>query len=251
MNKYIIAFIGKAGSGKDTAASILDYLNNTPEQYQSYNDWHNNWKKVELDNIIHFAKNVKKIISLLYGIPMMYINKREYKDNKLFNLKNNKFVTEEIKEDLSEISINDLKKQHLKNCITEITLCNRIPVIKIRTMLQYFATDICRNLLDDKIWINSTLMNILNLNKDYNIIYVADCRFKNELNALKSLDDYKCISVKIIRTDNKYKVTEHESENCNYIDTDITLNLDSKISLEDFYNICVGLNKDINKLCNL
>jgi hypothetical protein len=95
---------------------------------------------------------------------------------------------------------------------------------KDRKFLQFIGTDWGRE-KDDNVWINLTLKKI---KKTQGYIYISDCRFVNEFNALKN-DDF--IIIKIVRnkidynregtgTRNHISETELDSipnENFNYI----------------------------------
>lgn len=89
---------------------------------------------------------------------------------------------------------------------------------KDRDILQFWGTNYRRNLCNENYWINKLLPKIENLMKDNNTEYIIipDTRFKNEVNAIRSLGGYY---VKIVRVDeqgNLYlhddKIHEHESE---------------------------------------
>ena len=52
-----------------------------------------------------------------------------------------------------------------------------------RWILQYWGTDVCRNHFHNDIWVASVEHKLLNSNED---IVITDCRFDNEVNAIKN-----------------------------------------------------------------
>jgi len=60
-----------------------------------------------------------------------------------------------------------------------------IPNLTPRWVLQQWGTDVARSSFHDDIWIASLEKKLTNINKN---IVITDCRFGNEINAIKSLD---------------------------------------------------------------
>ena len=67
---------------------------------------------------------------------------------------------------------------------------NRICCIQLRTLLQYFGTEVCRNNLSDMIWVDSTMTNAINIVKDKDFCIIPDVRHKIERNAIKNCSLY-------------------------------------------------------------
>lgn len=60
-----------------------------------------------------------------------------------------------------------------------------IPALTPRWVLQYWGTDVLRNHFHTDIWIASLEHRFLNMNQN---IVISDCRFPNEITAIKSLN---------------------------------------------------------------
>lgn len=61
---------------------------------------------------------------------------------------------------------------------------NRLGIdITPRWILQYWGTDVCRNHFHNDIWVASVEHKLLNSNED---IVITDCRFSNEVTAIKN-----------------------------------------------------------------
>lgn len=68
-----------------------------------------------------------------------------------------------------------------KNSLTNLVISNKFATA--REIMQYIGTDIFRNMKDD-IWVQATLNQIVK--DDPQIAIIADCRFPNEIEAIKS-----------------------------------------------------------------
>ena len=243
MNKKVIyAISGKANSGKDTIASIILYLSikgfaddiNFEEQYLEW--YYNRNKYKSLHNNLHFADNLKKSLALLFDIDKNVFDDRYKKDNFYLKLSDYELVDKkeliEGKELINEkdieelnnstIIINeDLEDMYMDDYIYHLNKLNYKNIyINIRTLMQYFGTNICRNIIDENIWIKSLLKKVNRLYDD--VICISDVRFKNEQEALLKLEEtnnYKIVTIKTIRPDNQNNGS-HESEridfDCNY-----------------------------------
>ena len=74
----IIGISGKAGSGKDTAAKMLEVLYANPDI--SYEDFSNRKYKNFADiQIVHFADILKETVQVLFGIGEWETNTQEGK----------------------------------------------------------------------------------------------------------------------------------------------------------------------------
>lgn len=245
MTNLIIGIAGTKGSGKDTVASMINYIFAKGITAANYRDWITNRTKMEYnyaDRIIHFADPLKDVLSIIYNIPRKHFDNHKYKDDYWYCINNHKFMNDDIIRDKNlykTIDITDLQNRNLNDYIKKE---NKFVYIKLRTLLQYFGTNICRNNLDENIWVNSAIEKIINKAKARNICIVPDVRFNNEAKAIKGCDEYPYgVVLKIIRGNNDN--CNHESENINFAcDYDI-INDSSLMSLfYKVYQICVELN---------
>lgn len=228
--KVIYSISGKANSGKDTIASIILYLSikgfaddiNFEEQYLEW--YYNRNKYKSLHNNLHFADNLKNILALLFDVDKIIFNDRYKKDNFYLRLSDYELINKSDAEESNNNTIitnEDLEDMDLMEYIYHLTKLNYNNIyINLRTLMQYFGTNICRNIIDENIWIKSLLKKI---NRLYdNVICISDVRFKNEQEALLKLEEtnnYKVVTIKTIRN-NSQNDDSHESEkinfNCNY-----------------------------------
>lgn len=71
-----------------------------------------------------------------------------------------------------------------------------MPKLTPRWVLQYWGTEVCRNGFHDDIWVASVEHKLLNTKDD---IVITDCRFANEINAIKNAGG---TTVRVIRGEN-------------------------------------------------
>ena len=124
----VIGISGLAGSGKDTAASLLRILKKHPEltDYEVI-QFHKNNVDINSDfRIKHFATNVKYMVSIITGIPMKDID-------------NNK-----------DTVVDDLLRPNGYACD-----------FNVRNLLQFVGTDLFRSQYDIDIWINILFKNYI------------------------------------------------------------------------------------------
>lgn len=191
----IIAFCGKKQSGKSSSAkficgnemmrlSIIDNLTvedsgdigtTLPDGKQITFDFDNKslesmsffservWPTVRK---FSFADKLKLAVHQIFGIsPELMYGTEEQKNSKTHMVLSDLFGLIDV------CTINTLRK----------TMKDNEP-LSIRQVLQFFGTNICRK-MDDKCWINGLLNDIAEYNSELSI--VDDCRFKNEVFALK------------------------------------------------------------------
>lgn len=186
-NKFIIAFTGKANAGKDTCGSIIHYINKVGISKAKYEEWKKLYDSNKLSNNFHFATNVKRCLSIIFGIEEKYFNDREYKDKKYYCIEEHRFINKDQLDTrkYEEISIEHLKDHTLKDSIHNLKCFDRKAVVTLRTLMQYFATEIGRNQIHDNIWIYSTIADInLYLNSYNKVATVTDLRFYGEAEAI-------------------------------------------------------------------
>ena len=235
-NKFIIAFTGKANAGKDTCGSIVNYISKVGVSKANYEEWRKLHNSGKLNNSFHFATNVKKCLSIMFGIDEKYFDDREYKDKKYYCIEEHRFINKNQLDNrkYEEITIEHLKEHTLKDSILNLKCFDRTAVVTLRTLMQYFATEIGRNQLIDNIWIYSTIADInLHLNSYNKIATVTDLRFYGEAEAIckQSCNTYL---VKVNRPD-KEESFNHISEQGGF-DVDYTIdNTSSLMAL--FYKV--------------
>ena len=204
----IMSVSGYAGSGKDTVARIIQYLdwvhNSEPTPTISFSnmlkqlengefasfDQYSTWKNVK------FAGKLKVIAGLLTGIPVKDFEKQSVKDSylgeewdyykvELYGNSPKNYADQKTiycdKESVEQYSNND----------DHIVTYNRM---KIREFLQRLGTDSIRDHLHLNAWVNS-LMCDYNTNSKW---VISDCRFLNEIEAVKKNNG---ITIRIYRTD--------------------------------------------------
>lgn len=148
----IIGISGRIGSGKDTLASIIQYLTHEYEIHgqivQTYEEFLNlkysqdafNWK------IKKFAGKLKQMVSLLTGIPVEDLEKQEVKDSILgeeWNYWEDK--TEYGQRWIYEGSRTDIKET--KDC--------KFLVMTVRKLLQLLGTEALRDVIHPNVHINA------------------------------------------------------------------------------------------------
>ena len=175
----LIGISGRAGSGKDLIASIIQYLiwKNKVEKGENINlhytfkDFTNskfggnrlsNWE------IKKFADKLKDIVCLLTGCTRADLEDREFKSNHKFRFENKWYGS-------------------------------------VREFLQYFGTDLIRKNLGDDIWVNATFadyqpiagtMDVRRSRETFPNWIISDVRFPNELKAIK---DRRGICIRVER----------------------------------------------------
>lgn len=235
-NKFIIAFTGKANAGKDTCGSIFNYISKVGVSKANYEEWKRLYNSGKFNNSFHFATNVKKCLSIMFGIEEKYFDNREYKDKKYYCIEEHRFIDKNALDTrkYEEVSIEYLKEHTLKDSIHNLGCFNKVAVVTLRTLMQYFATEIGRNQIHENIWIYSTISNVrAYLESSNKVAAITDLRFYGEAEAICKQD---CITY-IIRVNRlgKEESFNHISEQGNF-DVDYTIdNTSSLMAL--FYKV--------------
>ena len=173
---------GLKNVGKDTSANMLKYLLNTPSFlhfywiYKRFNFLGNfgKWK------VTSFAKPLKEVLSIILGVPVEKFEDRNFKENYCVDFNTSKIYkcTDENVKLLSDKNLSKLIESDSYHIIKTYTLT-------IRQCLQYFGTQICREFISDKIWINASL-------KGNNLIF-SDLRFKKEFEELDYHNSFRVL----------------------------------------------------------
>lgn len=228
LNKVTIVGIkGNKGSGKDTIASMIAYILTCGTTRSTYNQWCKvNSTANKDDRIIHFADKLKDDISVLFNIDRNKLDNQDFKEKYYYSFTND-FVSIMPNTDYIVNSINDLKGTTLADIIEKY---NNNVAIKIRTLLQYYGTEVIRNTLWKEVFIKYTINKAFNIRNTDHFCIIADVRFDNEEKAI--IDHHG----KIIYAHRKGVKDSHVSENINVGVNDYCIdNNGSLLSL--YYNV--------------
>lgn len=234
-NKFIVAFTGKANAGKDTCGSIINYINKVGVGKAKYEEWKKLYDLNKLPNNFHFATNVKKCLSIMFGIAVELFDNREYKDKKYYCIEEHRFIDKNQLDTrkYEEITIEHLKEHTLKGSVLSLKYFDRKAVVTLRTLMQYFATEIGRNQINENIWIYSTIRDVKSYLEYNKIATITDLRFYGEAEAICRQD---CITYIIkVNRPNKEESFNHISEQGDF---DVDYTIDNTTSLMGlFYKV--------------
>lgn len=204
INKVTIVGIkGFKGSGKDTVASMINYILYNGIMKASYDTWLLYHKNDFIENdeiIIHFADKLKDDISEFCGIDRKLLDRQEIKENYYYNFKTG-IVSTNIK-DIDYVINTVLEYDNLSTLL----LLNNNVSIKIRALLQYYGTNVIRNHFWHNAFVNYTINKAFDIRNKLGQCIIADVRFDNECNVIKVCGG------KIIRVDRRVNNDNHESE---------------------------------------
>lgn len=217
INKVTIVGIkGFKGSGKDTVASMISYILHDGIMKANYNTWLLYHKNDFIENdeiIIHFADKLKDDIAAFCNIDRELLDRQEIKENYYYNFKTG-IVSTNIK-DVDYVINNALEFDKLSTLL----LLNTNVSIKIRTLLQYYGTNVIRNHFWHNAFVHYTINKAFDIRNKLGQCIIADARFDNECNAIKVCGG------KIIRVDRKSSNDNHESHESEQI----TINKDDYV----------------------
>lgn len=193
MKNFIIGIAGAKNSGKDTIASMINYIfavGIASANYANYIIRKSNTDNINSDRIVHFADNMKDIMSIIFGIPRDAFDDRTTKDKKYWDYLNKRFVSfTNVMKDKNSFIINNTDELLYPNTLSEIIRTaikeDKNIYIKVRTLMQYFGTNICRYFLDEDIWIRSAMIKITNIAIARKLCIIPDIRFANEAKAIR------------------------------------------------------------------
>lgn len=243
----IIGVGGKKNSGKDTACSIFNYIDYKGIEQANYHDWEVNKKKYEVHiakRVVHFADPVKDCLSIIFGIDRRIFDDRFYKDEIWYDIRRGDFIKDEC-----------IGFQHRKLYIEDFTDLDsfrkligdskNFPIIKIRTLMQVYAT-LMRNCFDENIWVTSTIKRADLIGRTLELGLVGDIRYINEAMAIKNVNNFSTgYVVRIIRDiTNSIENSNHESER-DIFTADYTIKNNSTI-INLFYT-CMEIYREIKE----
>lgn len=242
----IIGINAEKQVGKDTVASMLCYIFNTGVLRCSFREWtikyDNQKNKSKLKQVIHFADYPKDILSKTFGIDRELFDDIVYKEHKLYLIDQRQFVDMKNKV-LSKYIIANHAILATSPLGSFIKAYNGRVAITLRVLMQYFGTQIGRGMLHDDCWIRATMTDAFNNRSKYGYSIIADVRFANESDAIRSQSDGYVI--KLTRNIERTK-DEHESEQLDGVKYDVLIeNNGSKIEL--FYKVVELVGKIINR----
>lgn len=210
INKVTIVGIkGFKGSGKDTVASMINYILHDGIMKATYDTWllyHKNGFVENNEIIIHFADKLKDDISEFCGIDRKLLDRQDVKEENYYNFKTG-IVSTNIKD--ADVVIDDIDEFDYDNLAPLLFLYNNNISIKIRVLLQYYGTNIIRNHFWHEAFIRYTMNKAFDIKNSKGQCIIADARFEDECMAIKYYGG------KIIRVDrrvNNNNNNNHESE---------------------------------------
>lgn len=220
MKNYIIGIGGLKNSGKDTVASMINYIFAKGVTAANYQDWYLRRMAYDdkyNDRIIHFADSLKDILSIIYNIPRSAFEDRKYKDEYWYCFETNSFIEDKLVHN-NGYNIIDIGILSDNNSIKDIltTYDGISNIIKLRTLMQYFGTDVCRNKLSDNIWIRSAMGKIVDKAYARRVCIVPDVRFSNEADAIRNTNDFSTGKVLLINRNINDNNDKHDSEQLNF-----------------------------------
>lgn len=242
MKSYIIGLAGNKNSGKDTIASMINYIFAVGVTKAKYSDWvlkRASYDETYKDRIVHFADNLKDCLSIIYGIPRSVFDDRKMKDEMYYSLTTGKFIDKQAvtqRGDGFYVLTNEiLKHSSIKDELETYDELN--PLITIRTLMQYFGTEVCREHLGHEIWIKSGISKIVEVAANRRLCIVPDVRFTNEAAAIHR--DTPSLYGRVVRinrnTGNIGERDYHDSEIIAF-STDYSINNNGTMS-ELFFNV--------------
>lgn len=207
--RMIVGIKGRKGSGKDTIANMIHYIMAVGPSYATYDGWEfsNKQKKDDLDvPTRHFADKIKNDLSFIFDINRKCFDDSDYKDNKYYHFKTKSFLTKKEFDNklIAEITLENLKENTLARWRESF---NDNCVIKLRTLMQYYGTELIRHHIGSQVWVDSLIQVVIKDKNYYGYAVIADVRYINEANAIYNVGGKV---IHIFKTDNSE--VEHSSE---------------------------------------
>ena len=233
MEKIIFGIAGKANVGKDTVGSMINYIYHAGITHAKFRDWlmNRNAYLNDKQHMYHFGDTLKDVLSTMFGIDRELFDDRQHKDELYYSMNDRKFLTKEELDNGRWGNFTIFEGNQNMSEFIDIWEDDKI-AFKLRTLLQYFATDVCREHLYYNIWSYSCINRILNYftsigENSYNkYAIIADTRFYNEKQAIENAVS-KHITILINRPNNPI-ITNHISEEIEF-DTDYVIENDGTL----------------------
>lgn len=186
MKTYIIGIAGEKGVGKDTVAGMINYLFYKGITQSSYMDYVKSKRTILNsfnDRITHFADPLKDCLSIIFGIERKLFDSREHKDDLWYSIGEKRFITENdyYNKRHFKVTIDMLKDSSLSDYINNQ---GKYVIIKLRTLMQYFGTNIVRDQLGYKTWINATIIKAATIAETRRLCIIPDVRYSDENEAI-------------------------------------------------------------------
>lgn len=249
MKHCIIGIAGKANSGKDTVASMINYITTVGVTKAKYLDWIT--KRISNDKqysnrVIHFADNLKDVVSIMFSIPRHNLDDRKYKDELYWSFTNSCFIDYNLLPASAKmhsyiINIEDLNNNTLKEIVNNKKHDNVF--IKARTLLQYVGNNIGRDIISENVWIDSTIKNAINIALDANVCIISDVRYSNEYAAICNIPLIYGVGIMCKRNANS-NVTDSNVES-EKLDFKTTYEVDNNIGLGNTFYQVVAICQDL------
>lgn len=236
-DNLLIGVGGLRNSGKDTVTNIIDYIFRNGITRANYKRWIINGinNTVYKNQTIGFADGIKDILSRLFGIKRKCFDDRVFKDEIYYHLSKRQFISNEA-----------VEKEHV--CIihsqminTTLGLNNYIDgnyCIKLRTLMQWFGTEIGRYQIYDEVWIDDTIRRANEIRNRHNYCFISDVRFGNESEVIHKA---RGIVIKIERPN--LVQDDHPSEELNF-EYDFVINNDGSL-MTLFYRVLEFVKKEL------
>lgn len=188
MKGYIVGIAGELNAGKDTFASMVNYIFTVGITNAGYHNWLTQRRKYDetyKHRIIHFADPMKDCLSIMFSIPREYFDDRVKKDEEWFVINGRRFISDKDSRlgHCYHITIDLLKVYSLDDLLNSPH--NLTCVIKLRTLMQYFGTEIGRKQLGNNLWINATMFRAATIAETDKLCIIPHVRFSNEMEAIK------------------------------------------------------------------
>lgn len=237
-----IGIAGHKGAGKDTAASMISYIIRNGN-HAKFNEWLVKCDNVNRETIgrIGFGDTAKEFLANSLNIDIRAFYSQRYKEELWYDFTDRKFITDTVADDGKNnfylpIPIEALNISGLN--MIDRHLPNEHHIIKLRTLLQWFGTDLIRHKFYSNAWVNITCNKAKEILDKNHFVIFSDVRFKNEAFAIAERFD-----AKIIRIDrNNETGDKHESEIIDFYTDYVIDNNNSKMAL--FYKL-VSLMKEL------
>lgn len=225
--RKLIGFAGTLGSGKDTAADILNYqrLQGTYATYKAWKDLHDsNYRPADFP-VIHFGDALKEVISIVFNIPLEDLNNRDKKDNGVYCFDTRKIIDINIavRKGYNIIRLNDFAD-------FGIPINTAKNGIIVRNLVQVIGTNVFRNHVSEYIWVDNTMFRANACINRYGLCFIPDVRFQNEVDAILSKDG---VVYRINRFESKDDKSVHESERVDTLEG--CIDIDNKTTLLSLY----------------